>query len=136
MCTKRASGPEEERCHLYRMSRHHPCNLHYLPDSSGPLSSSPSPSIAYPLCALHRLVSVSLAAEKRTRSAVLQTAQCQVLPRGLSLISHSPSSDRYSAGFNVGINLTPANHLPLCMENPLRSVVFLPSSYPTLIFGA
>lgn len=58
------------------------------------------------------------------------------LCRGLSLISHSPSSERYSAGFNVGINATQVNNLLSCMESTLRPVVYLSSTYPTLIFGA
>lgn len=98
--------------------------IHVTPAASRPLS----PAICPP-----RLVYVSFAAEERTWSA---NRSMLGFAEGLSLISLSPSSEQYSAGFNVGINLTPVNKLLFGMENTLRSVVYLSSSYPTLIFGA
>lgn len=98
------------------------------------VSPTPSrPSTPHPLFVLHRLVSVSSAAQERTWSTHRSMSG---FAEGLSLISHSPSSEQYSAGFNVGINATQVNNLVSCLENTLRPVVYLSSAYPALIFGA
>lgn len=62
------------------------------------------------------------------------------LQRGFLLSGLSFFRTVFRAAFNLGIKLTKVQNPLLCMENPLQSVVYLPSSQPppcfVLIFGA
>lgn len=107
-----------------------------FPHPSPPSPACPrklSPSIR-PLWA--RLL--SFGCMERTWPTFPEAAQCGALLRAFSYLS-SLFSEWFRTGFNLGINLTKVQHLLLCMENALQSVVYLSSSIPllfALIFGA
>lgn len=122
------SGPQAERERRAGVTGQvgitHVTPAAFPPPSPHPrLSRELSPSIR-PL----RAPLLSFGCRERTRSAFPQTAQCEGFAEGFLLSWLSFLRMTCGAGFNLGINLTKVQNPLLCMENALRSLVYL--SFP------